>query len=94
MLGWRMTVTKTDGTEAEYHIGPTIITAFERQFKTGLPKAFANDQKLEHLFWLAWDSERRSGTTVPPFGDDYLDTLQDVQIEPITNPSRGTQSLS
>jgi len=90
MIAWQLKVTKTDGTDAVHTIGPRQIVAFERHWKTGLAKAFQVDQKMEHLFWLAWEAERASGVTVPPFNDAYLDTLANVEIVSTDNPSVGT----
>jgi hypothetical protein len=90
VISWSLAVSKTDGTTATYVIGPRQIVAFERHWKIGLAKAFTNEQKMEHLFWLAWEAERSSGITVPTFGDAYLDTLANVEIDAVSNPSDGT----
>lgn len=89
MLGWRVKVTKSDGTPCTYPVLPTTIVAFERNFKTGLAMAFSNEQKMEHLFWLGWDAERRSGAVVKPF-DEWLDTISLVEIETDTVPLDAT----
>jgi hypothetical protein len=90
MIVWQLTVTKVDGSVNTYTVGPRQIVAFERQWKVGLAKAFQVEQKMEHLFWLAWEAERASGSTVPPFGDAYLDSLLNVEIDTVANPSAGT----
>jgi hypothetical protein len=79
MKNWRITVTKTDGTSSEFEITPRTVVAFERYFKTGLGNAFTNDQKLEHLYWLAWDAERISGNVVAVF-DKWLETVSSVDM--------------
>jgi hypothetical protein len=79
MQAWRITVTKTDGTTTEFEITPRTVVAFERYFKVGLASAFTNDQKMEHLYWLAWDSERVSGNVVPLF-DKWLETIVSVDM--------------
>jgi hypothetical protein len=85
MLGWRVKVTKTDGVASTHAVLPTTIVAFERNFKTGLAAAFTNDQKMEHLFWLGWDAERRAGNVVKPF-DEWLDTIALVEVETESSP--------
>lgn len=79
MQAWRITVKKTDGTSTEFEITPRTVVAFERFFKVGLANAFTNDQKMEHLYWLAWDSERVAGNVVPLF-DKWLETIVSVDM--------------
>jgi hypothetical protein len=88
MISWSITVIKSDGTTETYPVTPRVIVAFERHFKTGLGHAFANDQKLEHVYWLAWEAERASGKVVKLF-DEYLDTVANVEVK-TTSPSDGT----
>lgn len=85
MIGWRVKVTKVGGAPEVFPVTPTTIVAFERNFKTGLASAFTNEQKMEHLFWLGWDAERRSGAVVKPF-DEWLDTIAAVEVETETAP--------
>jgi hypothetical protein len=88
MISWSITVTKTDGSVETYPVTPRVIVSFERHFKTGLGQAFANEQKLEHVYWLAWEAERASGKLVKLF-DEYLDTVASVEVT-TTSPSDGT----
>lgn len=85
MGGWRISVTKDDGTVSEYTVTPRTVVAFERYFKVGLAAAFSNDQKMEHLYWLAWDSERVAGNVVPVF-DKWLETVASVDLAADVNP--------
>jgi len=50
-----------NGETNEYAVGPKVQVAFEREWKTGMPKALTNDQRMEHLYWLAWKASRRRG---------------------------------
>jgi hypothetical protein len=88
MVSWNVKVSKTDGTVESFPVTPRVIVAFERNFKTGLANAFANEQKLEHVYWLAWEAERVSGKVVKMF-DEYLDTVAGVELETVS-PSVGT----
>lgn len=85
MQAWRITVVKADGTKAEYEITPRTVVAFERFFKVGLAAAFTNDQKMEHLYWLAWDAERVAGHVVPLF-DKWLETIISVDMAADASP--------
>jgi hypothetical protein len=89
MTAWRIAVVKTDGTTTEYQITPRTVVAFERFFKVGLAAAFTNDQKMEHLYWLAWDAERIAGSVVPLF-DKWLETVVSVEMAADVNPLDGT----
>ena len=78
MITLNLRVTTTSGS-ADYTVGPKVQVAFEREFKVGLPKAFAADQKMEHLYWLAWKASHAAGEVVKPF-DGWLDTVQAVEV--------------
>lgn len=79
MNAWRISVTKTGGQTTDYTVTPRTIVAFERYFKVGLAAAFANEQKMEHAYWLAWDAERVAGHVVPLF-DKWLEDVIAVNI--------------
>jgi hypothetical protein len=70
----KVIVEKAAGGRQEFTVLPVTIVAFERQFKKGLGDA----DRMEDVYWLAWDSERRSGATVPPF-DTWLESIVSVE---------------
>jgi major membrane immunogen (membrane-anchored lipoprotein) len=74
MFGLVLRVITADG-EDEVPVTPRVIVAFEREFQTGLGRAFQSDQKAEHMFWLGW---KASGSKKA--FDTWLDGLIDVQI--------------
>jgi len=74
MFGLVLRVVTADGAD-EVPVTPRVIVAFEREFQTGLGRAFQSDQKAEHMFWLGW----KASATKKGF-DAWLDTLIDVQI--------------
>jgi hypothetical protein len=88
MISWNIKIKKADGSVETFPVTPRVIVAFERHFKTGLANAFANEQRLEHIYWLAWEAERTSGKLMKLF-DDYLDTIASVELETVS-PSDGT----
>lgn len=86
MDGLSIKVKTTDGAEKSYKLTPRIIVAFEQQFGAGMPKLLGEQQKIEHLYWLAWkaqqiDAQSGNGTPVKLFGNEYLDTLVSVELD-------------
>ena len=73
-------ITQTDGTTTEHRITPAIEYAFELHHKIGFHKAFREKEEQGLLFWLAWECLRASGTTVKPFGMDFVATLDSVEV--------------
>jgi hypothetical protein len=55
--------------------------------KTGFHKRFRDEEKQSDVYWLAWEAERRSGVTVPPFGEKYLETLSKVEVLDADSPN-------
>lgn len=78
MISLTLRVATAEG-ESEYVVTPRVQVDFERQFKVGLPKALANEQKVEHLYWLAWASAKAHGAVVKPF-DGWLETVTEVSV--------------
>lgn len=78
MIGLRLAIT-TEGETQTLNITPRTAVAFERHFKTGLAKAFSQEQRLEHLYWLGWETLRSSGTVVKPF-DAWLESVEKVEF--------------
>jgi hypothetical protein len=70
---------ETENGSGDYQVGPKVQVAFEREWKVGMPKAFNSEQKMEHLYWLAWKAVHMSGEVVKPF-DGWLDTVTSVEI--------------
>ena len=68
----KLKVTRVDGAVIEY--------AFEQYAKMGFHKAIVENQKQSDIYWLCWESIRRSGETVKPFGEAFLETLKNVEV--------------
>lgn len=83
----KLKITKASGEVAEYEISPAIEFAFEQNFKSGFHKRFRDEEKQSDVYWLAWESERRAGITVPLFGEKYLETLSKVEILDAESPN-------
>ena len=76
----KLKVTRADNSVTEYEITPLIEYAFEQYAKKGFHKALLEDQKQSDIYWLCWEAQRRSGVTVKPFGESYLETLKTVEV--------------
>ena len=76
----KLKITRADGSVSDHQITPSIEFAFEVFAKKGFHKAFRDDEKQSDVYWLAWECIRRSGETVKPFGAEFLDTLQKVEV--------------
>jgi hypothetical protein len=76
----KLKVTRADGQVEEYEITPLLEWSFEQYAKKGFMKAMIEDQKQSDVYWLAFDAIRRSGQTVKPFGEGFLETLKSVEV--------------
>ena len=76
----KLKVTRADGSVNEYEITPVIEYAFEQYAKKGFHRALMEDQKQSDIYWLVWESIRRSGETVKPFGEAFIETLANVEV--------------
>lgn len=76
----KLKVTRTDGSVNEFAITPLIQYAFEVYKKKGFHKAIMDDQLQSDIYWLCWECIRRSGESVKPFGESFVETLANVEI--------------
>lgn len=74
-----------DGTEHTFSLRPRIIVDFEQKFGKGMGKLLADEQKLEHIYYLGWATLKANGIIVKPFGAEFLDTIQSVEL--VTDPN-------
>lgn len=80
MDGLKIKVKTNDGVEGIYSLRPKSIVAFEQKFNKGFAKLLSEDQKLEHVYFLAWSALKDSGKVVKPWGEGFLDTLDSVEL--------------
>ena len=80
MDGLGIKVKTTDGVEKSFPLRPRTIVAFEQKYGKGLAKLLQEDQRLEHIYVLAWETMRNSGVVVKTFGPEFLDTLEAVEL--------------
>ena len=76
----KLKVTRADGSVGEYPITPLVQYGFEVYAKKSFYSAFTQEQKMTDIFWLAWECVRRSGETVPMFGETFIETLRSVDV--------------
>jgi len=76
----KLKVTRADNSVSEFEITPLIEHSFESYAKKGFHKALLEDQKQSDVYWLCWEAIRRSGETVPPFGEKFLETIKGVEV--------------
>ncbi len=83
----KLKITKASGDIVDYDVTPAIEYSFELVMKTGFHKRFRDEERQSDVYWLAWEAERRSGVTVPPFGEKYLETLSKVEVLDADSPN-------
>ena len=76
----KLKITRITGEVQEFEITPTIEYAFEQHYKKGIHKCFAEDAMQSQVYWLCWEAIRRSGESVPIFGEKFLETLKAVEV--------------
>jgi hypothetical protein len=81
MDGLVVKVKTVDGVEASYKLTPRIIVAFEQQFGAGMPKLLGEQQKIEHIYWIAWKAMQTNGLVVKLFGPEFLDTIVSAELD-------------
>jgi hypothetical protein len=80
MDGLSIKVVTNDDVEKVYSLRPRIIVDFEQKYNKGLAKLIGEEQKLEHIYYLAWLALKHNGNIIKPFGGDFLDTLKEVSL--------------
>jgi hypothetical protein len=81
MDGLGIKVKTIEGNETTYKLTPRVIVAFEQQYGKGMPKLLGEEQKVEHVYWLAWKCMQSNGVIVKPFGPEFLDTIVSAELD-------------
>jgi hypothetical protein len=79
MIAMKLNVVTTTGT-VPVMISPKVQVEFERHYKLGIAKAFGDDLKMEHIYFLAWKAMAHVGKTTATF-DVWLDDVVDVEMD-------------
>lgn len=80
MISMKLDVVMRDGNTVPVMIGPKVQVEFEREFAMGIAKAFGEDMRMEHVYWLAWRAMRHVQKTSLDF-DGWLDQVADVEMD-------------
>lgn len=92
MDGLFVKVKLVDGYENTFALRPKTIVAFEQKFGKGFGKLLGEEQKIEHIYWLAWKSCVENAVVVKPFDGGFLDALESAEL--VTDPnSESTENL-
>ena len=81
MDGLAVKVKTVDGNEVSYKLTPRIIVAFEQNFGKGMPHLLGQEQRVEHIYWLAWKAMQVNGVVVKLFGPEFLDTIVSAELD-------------
>jgi hypothetical protein len=92
MDGLSLKIKTNDGVDSVFSLRPRTIVAFEQKFGKGLAKLFSEDQKMEHIYFLAWQSLKDNGRVVKPFGPEFLDTLESVEM--VSDPNSESTEIA
>jgi hypothetical protein len=92
MDGLSLKIVTNDGVDSVFSLRPRTIVAFEQKFGKGLAKLFSEDQKMEHIYYLAWQSLKDNGRVVKPFGPEFLDSL--ISVEMISDPNSESTEIA
>ncbi len=83
----KLKITEASGDISEFEITPAIEYAFEQNFKSGFHKRFRDEERQSDIYWLAWECIRRSGKTVKPFGEQFLESISKVEVFGADSPN-------
>lgn len=75
-MRFNLLVKFNDGTEKEITASAADLVAFEDKFNISIAR-LASEQRLGHLLFLAWHSEKRTKATDLGY-DAWLDTVDTV----------------
>jgi hypothetical protein len=76
----KLKITRANGEVSEHKITPGVEYAFELKRGMGISKALREDEKHSDLYWLAWECLRKAGGQVSLSFEEFLDTLDDVEV--------------
>ena len=79
MIGISLKVTPIDQPAYEVRITPKSAVGFERHFNISLTKALAEEQRQEHIYYLAWECSKNAGHK-PKLFEGWLDTIESVEF--------------
>jgi hypothetical protein len=75
-MRFNLLINFANGTEKEITASTPDLVAFEDKFNISVGK-LASEQRLSHLLFLAWHSEKRSKETALSY-EEWLETVESV----------------
>jgi hypothetical protein len=75
-MRFNLLINFANGTEKEITASTPDLVAFEDKFDISVGK-LASEQRLSHLLFLAWHSEKRSKGTALSY-EEWLETVESV----------------
>lgn len=75
-MRFNLLINFANGTEKEITASTPDLVAFEDKFNISVGK-LASEQRLSHLLFLAWHSEKRSKGTALSY-EEWLETVESV----------------
>ena len=79
MDGLQIQVNRKNDKSDSYPLSPRIIVSCEQKFNMGIGKALES-QRMEILYFLAYEAVKRSGEVLKPYGDEFLESLVSVEL--------------
>ncbi len=76
----KLKITRANGEVSEHKITPGVEYAFEVKRGMGISKALREEEKQSDIYWLAWECLRRAGAQVSLFGNEFIDSLETVEV--------------
>jgi len=92
MDGFLVKTVMADSTEHLFSLSPRLIVAFEQKYGKGMSKLLGEDQHVEHIFWLGWESLKINGLPQKPFGPEFLDTIKSVEL--VSDPNSASTATA
>ena len=85
----RLKATFTDGTTNEVVTNLSTVVAWERKYKRKASE-MAQGIGVEDLAFLCYEATRASGTTVPGTLDQFITSLNSIDVLETQDPKAGT----
>jgi hypothetical protein len=85
----RLKATFTDGTVNEVVTNLSTVVAWERKYKRKASE-MASGIGVEDLAFLCYEATRASGTTVPGTLDQFITSLETIDVLETQDPKAGT----
>jgi hypothetical protein len=85
----RLKATFTDGTTNEVVTNLSTVVAWERKYKRKASD-MASGIGVEDLAFLCYEATRASGTTVPGTLDQFITSLESIDVLETQDPKAGT----